>query len=127
MGGSYLDFDPDTEVSRDEYMPSCCASVSLADLVERERHLQKRALDVALLLREDELVGSGLSAQYPSGNQTYSYPSRDGRGGSTPNFELEADVESTLCLSGAEPAGEVEFVKVPSCMALSQGVNRGGS
>ncbi|KAJ6447086.1 hypothetical protein O9K51_01861 [Purpureocillium lavendulum] len=26
-----------------------------------------------------------LSAQYPSGNQTYSNPSRGGRGGSTPN------------------------------------------
>lgn len=28
------------------------------------------------------------SAQYPSGNQTYSYPSLGGRGGSTPNVEF---------------------------------------
>lgn len=126
LGGSYLDLGPDMKLIREAYIPSCCASASLADLVDRERHFQKRALELALLLREDVAV-TCLSAQYPSGNQTYSYPSRGGRGGSTPNFEAEVDKESTLCLSGAESAGEVEFVKAPSRIALSQGVDRGGS
>lgn len=36
-------------------------------------------------------------------------------------------MELTLCLSTAEPDGEVEFVNAPSCIALSQGVDRGGS
>lgn len=40
---------------------------------------------------------------------------------------LGADKESDLCLSTPEPVGEVEFVNAPSCMALSQGVDRGGS
>lgn len=124
LGRSGFDFGP-AEVTREAKRPLSSASVSLADLVDRERHFQKRTLELALLFRGEAGV-SCLSAQYPSGNQTYSYPSRGGRGGSTPNFGAEVDKDSALFLSG-EPAGEVEFVKAPSCIALSQGVNRGGS
>ena len=64
-------------------------AVSLVDLLDLERHFQKRELALLLFLG----AGSGgatastirRSAQYPSGNQTYSNPSRGGRGGSTPN------------------------------------------
>lgn len=59
-------------------------SVSLADLVERALHLQKRLLDE--VFRCDKLE-NGRSAQKPSGNHTYSYPSRGGLGGSTPKAD----------------------------------------
>ncbi|KAL7816843.1 hypothetical protein V8C44DRAFT_355873 [Trichoderma aethiopicum] len=97
--------------------PSGAASVSLTDLPDRERHFQKRVLELAMLLRV-ELVVSCLSAQNPSGNQTYSYPSRGGRGGSTPNFE-EVDTELTLGLCCGDGLGELGFEKAPSCIARS--------
>lgn len=62
---------------------------------------------------------SCLSAQKPSGNQTYSNPSRGGRGGSTPNFGAEADNELTLGLCCGDSIGELELEKAPSRIALS--------
>ena len=71
-----------------------CVSVSPVDRAERVRHLQVREL----LVLWRSAPKTGLSAQYPSGNHTYSNPSRGGRGGSTAKeggvgVELGRDVE----------------------------------
>lgn len=81
-------------------------SSSVIALFERERHFQKREL-VALPRR---IADGCLSAQYPSGNQTYSYPSRGGRGGSTPK-----EGEGLACGEGVASGGEeTESAVVPA-------------
>lgn len=56
-----------------------------------------------------------LSAQYPSGNQTYSYPFRGGRGGSTPNMggvdpELGNDITELVLEPSLDMTGDLIFL-----------------
>lgn len=95
--------------------------MSLFDFVDLARHFQKRTLEV--LLRGS--IASWRSAQYPSGNQTYSHPSRGGRGGSTPNLDDGKALESFS--SEARIEGVLLFVKAPSGIAMPHGALGVGS
>lgn len=99
---------PDRLADGEDSTEAAAGSVSLADFVERARHFQKRELAL-LFWRGAPASTSRRSAQYPSGNQTYSNPSRGGRGGSTPN---EGGGDAAGWCAAAEPAG-VNFAPLP--------------